>query len=973
MFIDANYDQKKDVVRVVERVDGNRVYKEYPARHVFYYTHPSGSSRSIFGDPCKKFETKDNRKFKRELRIMKDNPKVQIFESDIRQTFRILADNYKDAAAPTLNVCFFDIESDWHPDKGWAETYDPFNAVTAITLYLTQVNRLITLVLCPPSLEPERADKIASKFEDTILFFEETEMLKAFLALVEDTDLFSGWNSESYDVPYLVNRIQRVLGEDYTRQFCLWRQRPRAREYMRFGKTETTYDFVGRAHLDYMQLYKKHVTQQQHSYALDFIGQLEVGESKVPYEGSLDDLYKKEFEKFIQYSRQDVMLLVKIDKEKRYIELHNQVAHANCVDFKTTMGSVLLVETAIINEMHDMGLVVPDKKDPEAEEVFVNNGVLGDVSLDEDDDGELVFRKTNERNPVVGAYVAKPKLGLHDFVGAIDINSLYPSVLRALNMSPETIYAQIRLSETEKIVAERAAKLPKTKRAEAWEGVFHCFEYGHMIERDTSPLVIDYIDGTTRDMSARQLYDMIFSENSRYCITANGTIFRTDVEGIIPALLARWYADRKKMQGLSKAFAAIAVGKSRPFGFKFDADILEIAGHIVISQDGWFVLASEDYKDEVKKLSALYDQRQLARKILLNSLYGALLNAALRFYDPRIGQSVTLTGRAIARHMNAKTNEVATGEYDYTGEAIIYADTDSCYFSIAKLVAENPEKFADFDGSRESYIAIYDAMAEVVNDSFAEFMDRSFNTGIERGGIIKAGREMVASRGLFIKKKKYAVLMYEYEGDRLDVDGKPGKLKAMGLDLKRADTPKVMQEFMVKILTELLEGATKEQIMDRIRAFRMDFKQVDPWSKGSPKAVNNLTEYTMRHKRAQSLTIDGKRRVTDETKVNLPQQVRASINWNELCMLYQDRYATRITDGSRIIICRLKRNSFDMNSVAYPFDEHYLPTWFKQLPFDEDLMEHTIIDKKLANLLGVLGWDFIDTHERIGLDVFDMI
>ena len=559
MFIDANYDFKKDRVRVVERVNGQRVFQDYPARHVFYYTHPAGSHRSIFGDACKKFETTDSRKFKRELAQMEANPKVTIFESDIRQTFRILADRYKGAETPTLNVCFLDIETDWDPVRKWAPPHDPFHAVTAVTLYLSHVQRLITLVLCPPSLSMEQADAYASKFDDTIVFEDESEMLSAMLDLIEDVDLFSGWNSESFDIPYLVNRISLILGEDYTRKFCHWRQRPRPREYMRFGKAEVTYDFIGRAHLDYMQLYKKHVTQQQHSYALDFIGQIEVGESKVPYEGSLDDLYKKEFSKFIEYSRQDVMLLVKIDQSKRYIELHNQVAHANCVDFRTTMGSVLLVETAIINEMHEMGLVVPNKKDPNAEERVVNNGVLGDVFSDDDDDGP-VFAKAAEHIPVVGAYVAKPKKGLHEFVGAIDINSLYPSVLRALNMSPETIIGQVRSTETERIIAERAAKLPKVKKAEAWEGVFHSFEYGHMFDRDAAPMTVDFEDGSSREMCGWQLYDYIFSENSNRCITANGTIFSTDKEGIIPKLLAKWYSERKAMQKGSKQAAAMADG-----------------------------------------------------------------------------------------------------------------------------------------------------------------------------------------------------------------------------------------------------------------------------------------------------------------------------------------------------------------------------------------------------------------------------
>jgi hypothetical protein len=175
-YIDAFYNRQKDKVHVVERVAGQRIYQEFPARHVFYYSHPAGSQRSIFGDPCKKFETSDSRKFKRELGLKQSDAKVTIFESDIRPEFRILADRYKGAAAPDLNLCFFDIETGWDPVKRYAPTHDPFNPITAITLYLTSAKRNITLALCPPSLTMDEANAFASEFVDTIVFEDEISL-----------------------------------------------------------------------------------------------------------------------------------------------------------------------------------------------------------------------------------------------------------------------------------------------------------------------------------------------------------------------------------------------------------------------------------------------------------------------------------------------------------------------------------------------------------------------------------------------------------------------------------------------------------------------------------------------------------------------------------------------------------------------------------------------------------------------------
>lgn len=544
-YVDAFYDRNKNEVNIVERVNGERIIKKEKYEHVLYYEHPAGSYKSIFEDACRKFSTTDTKRYRRKLSELREKG-TKIFESDIRETFRHLATHYMGAEPPVLNVGFFDIEADFDPERGWAPADDPFCAVTAITIHLSQNDKLVTLALIPKGITLSDAHALCDPvyengelvrgFEDTILFENEEDMLESFLYLIENTDVLSGWHSEGYDVPYLVNRIKRVLGEDEARRLCLWNMLPREREYMKFGKMSKTYDLVGRVHLDYLVLYQKHVVQQQQSYKLDYIGEIEVGENKTAYDGTLDELYNNDFYKFIEYNRQDVMLLVKIDRKRRYIELHNQIAHANCVDLKTTVGSVALVETAIINEMHAMGFVVPNRKER-------------DLAHPDDD---------AERTPVVGAYVAKPKVGIHYEVACIDINSLYPSAIRSLNMSPETIIGQVRSTETMALVAKRIEE--GTPRAEAWEGIFCTLEFSHMMEEDDHIITVDFEDGKTVECTGKQLYEYVFNPTNNVCITANGTIFRTDKEGIIPQLLAKWYSERKQMQAKEADFAKIAEG-----------------------------------------------------------------------------------------------------------------------------------------------------------------------------------------------------------------------------------------------------------------------------------------------------------------------------------------------------------------------------------------------------------------------------
>jgi len=337
-----------------------------------------------------------------------------------------------------------------------------------------------------------------------------------------------------------------------------------------------------------------------------------------------------------------------------------------------------------------------------------------------------------------------------------------------------------------------------------------------------------------------------------------------------------------------------------------------------------------------------WDKRQLVKKINLNSLYGAILNPGCRFFDKRIGQSTTLTGRAIARHMDAYVNECITGKYDHVGESIIYGDTDSCYFS-AWPVLEKEIKEGRMTWSKETCIALYDSIADQVNDSFPGFMEQAFHVPREMGSVIKGGREVVASKGLFITKKRYAVMIIDKEGKRLDVNGNPGKVKAMGLDLKRSDTPKVIQEFLSKILDEVLVGTSREDIIEKIREFKYIFKDRPGWEKGSPKRVNNLTKYTAEEKRLG--------------KANMPGHVRAAMNWNQLRKMNSDNYSMQIVDGMKTIVCKLKSNALGWTSIGYPTDETHLPQWFRELPFDDTEMEATVVDQKIDNLLGVLEWD----------------
>jgi DNA polymerase elongation subunit (family B) len=292
--------------------------------------------------------------------------------------------------------------------------------------------------------------------------------------------------------------------------------------------------------------------------------------------------------------------------------------------------------------------------------------------------------------------------------------------------------------------------------------------------------------------------------------------------------------------------------------------------------------------------------------------------------------------------MDAHINECITGKYDHVGDAIIYGDTDSCYFS-AWPVLKSEVEAGRMEWSKETCIALYDSIAEQVNESFPAYMEQAFHCPRGAGELIRAGRELVADRSLFITKKRYAVNIIDLEGRRLDVEGKPGKTKAMGLDLKRSDTPKVIQDFLLEILNSVLGGAQRDAIIERIREFKYEFAERPGWEKGSPKRVNNLTKYAKEEERLG--------------RANMPGHVRAAINWNNMRKMNSDNYSMQVVDGMKTIVCKLKSNALGWTSIGYPTDEMHLPQWFRELPFDDSEMEATVVDQKIDNLLGVLNWE----------------
>ena len=826
-YISARVNKKTEKIDVIERVKGKRIYASYPINYDFYIDDPHGQYRSIYNTPLTKVEPKTTSEFHRELNTVSNK---RVWESDLNLVFKCLSQQYRHQNPPELHVAFLDIEVDFNNDKGYAPIDDPFNAITAITLYHQWTQELITLALRPRTLTIEKASEIATKFENTMVFNNELDLITAALDLLEDVDVLTGWNSEGFDIPYLVNRIARIMSKDDTRRLCLWGEKPKEKEVEKYGNSYKTYELVGRVHLDLMDVYRKFTYEERHSYSLNAIAEYELTQSKTPYAGSLDKLYNEDFEKFLEYNRQDVTLLHLLEDKLKLIPLINEIAHSTSTLLPNCLGTVAVFDQAVINRAHDLGLVVPNK--------------------------DKNYGEASEEG-IAGAYVAQPKSGIHEWVGVIDINGLYPSSLRALNMGVETIVGQLRPIMTDQFVAEKIAK--GYTFAQAWEGVFGTLEYQAVMDRRPGvDLIIDWeTSGKSDTLTAEQCYELIFNSGQPWMISGNGTIFTYERDALVPSVFEEWYRVRQEFQQKLRETTDPALRK-------------------------------------------YYDRRQMVQKILQNSGYGALTNPASRFNDKRVGQSITLTGKLICRHMNASVNKCITGKYEIEGDAILAADTDSSQFSAWPMMKPLVEAKAA-EWNKEIAVDLYTAIGEKVNDSFTEFMRQKFNCPEKFGKLIRGSCETVGSKALYITKKRYAILNYWKDGQYL----KEPKLKAMGLDLRRSDTPVICQKFLKTILMSLLTDGTEQIIIKMINDFKKTFKELPLPEQGTPKRVNKITNYA-------ELISKGKGN-------RVPGHVRAAINWNTLREINHDKVHTRIVDGMKCVVCPLKDNIMNINTIFLNF------------------------------------------------------
>jgi len=557
-------------------------------------------------------------------------------------------------------------------------------------------------------------------------FSTEYDLLNDFIHWWMDNtpEVVTGWNSKLYDIPYIVRRLDRVLGEKLMKRMSPWGLVTEDETYIS-GRKYISYDIGGISQLDYLDLYKKFTYTNQESYRLDHIASVELGQKKLDHSefDTFKDFYTNGWQKFVEYNIKDVELVDRLEDKMKLIELALTMAYDAKVNYEDVFSQVRMWDTIIYNYLKKRNIAIPPKE------------------------------RSDKDSKYAGAYVKEPIPGIYDWVVNFDLNSLYPHLIMQYNISPETLLDERHPSVT--------------------------------------------VDKILNQQINFELY-------KDYAVCANGAMYRKDVRGFLPELMEKIYEDRtiykKKM-----------------------------------------LAAKQEYEKkktkELEKEIARCNNIQMARKIQLNSAYGAIGNQYFRYFKLANAEAITLSGQVSIRWIEDKINKylnkvLKTQDVDY----VIASDTDSIYLNMGPLVET---VYTGREKTTESVVSFLDKVAKVelekhIEGCYQELAD--YVNAYDQKMQMK--RENIADRGIWTAKKRYILNVWDSEGVRYEQP----KLKMMGIEAVKSSTPAPCRQ-MIKDGLKLMMSGTEEEVIEFIDKCRTEFKKLPPEQIAFPRTASDVRKY----------------------------------------------------------------------------------------------------------------------------------
>jgi DNA polymerase elongation subunit (family B) len=643
--------------------DDERGWLDFKYTPELYKITSNGSLETLDGKratPIDKYEWRD----------------TSLYEQDVDKCTRVLIDLYKDSddTPKQHNIVYFDIEC----EIGGTLTSEYIKSapmkMTSVALYDNTTQMWYCLILD----EKKQLTDTKENNREIRRFNTEADMLSNFLDLWEEIDptIITGWNSGFFDVPYMYYRMCNVLGKNEAARLSPLRKL----NFTEWDQSQPI-ELGGINHLDYMLLFKKYIVKQEPSYKLNDIGEKYVKLNKIEYEGSLDRLFQTDVKKFIEYNLRDVEIIIALENKLKFIDLTVAICHLCHVPYEQIYLSTVLNDGAILTYLKRQNIVSPNKP------TTINPSLKESTSDD-----------------YAGGYLKDPTPGLYEWVIDLDFTSLYPSIIRSLNMGIETLIGRI---------------VNSGKYDNQWS-------YAELTEMDSDKMITieklnpDYTTSRTQ-VSVGKITKLI--EDNNWIVAASGAIFRTDKSSVVCDVLTDWFNKRVEYKNLMK--------KAYKAG------------------------------DAVK--GEFYNRRQHAYKIKLNDVYGCYAINGWRYTDGHkiISSAITLTGQRVTqesikfvnRWLNNKLN---TTDKDY----VVTSDTDSLFIQVKDLLtADINDKAAVI----KNVLEIANEVQAAANAFIGQFATEAFHLK-DRPHYFELKQEVVIERGYFAGKRRYAMLIVNKEG-----------------------------------------------------------------------------------------------------------------------------------------------------------------------------------------------------------------
>ena len=761
-----------------------------------YKLDDEGEHETLFGDRCSAFQGKYDR----------NDP--NILEKDIDRELVLLRDlYYKTDDRPSYhNVVYLDIEIEILGALT-PQTIREANAeITAIALIDVSAKEKICFILDKEQVMEETI--INGK--QVIPCKDENTLLRKFLNKWEQMDptIVVGYNSDFFDIPYLYYRIKKRLGDEVSRLSPVGK----VEENLSNGNSPIRIGLVNS--LDYMLLLKKYIMKEEPSYKLGDIGPKYAKLGKIEYNGGLDKLFKEDKEKYVDYNIRDVEIIEALEEKQKFIELTVLISHLCHTPYESIYYNTALNEGAILTYLKRKGIIAPNK--PTTTNNTIRELEIGDHIIHQRGtptieghiysiEGKDVVIKTlsnkyiqrnlktiRKRDSYAGGYLLDPKPGLYSDVSDLDFTSLYPSIIKSLNLGVETLVGRIVTKDN----YEQYNSLERLKQRDPEEKI-------HIQKLNKHTYVLK--DAT---ISIGALIKLI--EDNEWTISASGAFFRTDVKSIACEVLEDWFDQREHYRALKKT-----AGKAEDWA---------------------------NYK--------LYDLYQMAFKILQNALYGTYAINSWRFTDgfKICSAAITNSGQRLTRESIKFVNQYISEQLDIEPrEFVIASDTDSLYMELTDLLKHRnlDLNYSDREEKIKRLLVLTEELQDVANNNLNSITQDLFNMNGKHHFVLK--QEVIAEKAYWAGKRRYAIYIVNKEGVPIE------ELEMKGLDIMKSNFPPYFRNFGEELIKSILFGKSKTEIDKFVMDFK-DSMQTIEWIKLlKPSGLKKLDEYIERKPMAGEL------------------------------------------------------------------------------------------------------------------------